>query len=124
VNLHRVFWFFVGILIGLVFVDTADAHSKHPAPNWHRWIDVAACETGGGRIADIDWEYSGPGYYDGALQFDPGTWRTVQRGRRLQYRYAYEAPPWVQILRADQWRRRIGGNPAISAGWPHCGNEY
>ena len=96
------------------------------APNCARWLRVAVCETGRGRgltpatIRTIRWSYGGPGFYDGGLQFDPHTWLTVSEG----YRFAYLAPPRVQVASADRWRRKIGGDPHSSAGWPHCGKFF
>lgn len=107
-----------------------------------QWIQVAQCETGGQQrrvtlssLRQIRWRYSGPGYYDGGLQFSPSTWtsnvyriaaRLLTRAQRIarsrgEYHHAYVAPSSVQILAAEVLRRRIGGNPHQSAGWPHCG---
>lgn len=107
-----------------------------------QWVQVAQCETGGQQyrvtlrsIQQVRWRYSGPGYYDGGLQFSPTTWtsnmnripaRQLTRKQRIdrregRYRFAYGAPPAVQILAAEVLRQRIGGNPAQTAGWPICG---
>lgn len=107
-----------------------------------QWVQVAQCETGGQQrrvtlrsIRQIRWRYSGPGYYDGALQFSPTTWTSnvhriqswrLTRPQRIarragDYHHAYTGPASVQILASEVLRIRIGGNPHQTAGWPHCG---
>lgn len=105
-----------------------------------QWVQVAQCESGGQQrhvtlvsIRQIGWRTDA--YHDGGLQFTTGTWtsnmgripsRFLTRPQRIdrqagRYRYAFNAPPSVQILAAEVLRKRIGGNPQQSAGWPHCG---
>lgn len=107
-----------------------------------RWVLVGQCETGGQQttitlrsIGQIRWRYNGSSGYDGGLQFSPSTWRSnvaripsrqLTRPERIarnagRYHHAWSAPPSVQILAAEVLRKRIGGNPKQSAGWPHCG---
>lgn len=105
-----------------------------------QWVQVAQCESGGQQtrvtitsLRQIGWRTNK--YHDGGLQFTERTWRSnvgriparkLTRPQRRardagRYRYAYNAPPAVQILAAEVLRLRIGGNPQQSAGWPHCG---
>ncbi|OPZ65616.1 MAG: Transglycosylase-like domain protein [Firmicutes bacterium ADurb.Bin506] len=105
-----------------------------------QWVQVAQCEAGGQQrrvtltsIRQIDWRTNST--YDGGLQFKQSTWtsnmgriaaRHLTRYQRIQrsngrYYFAYRAPSSVQILAAEVLRKRIGGNPHQTAGWPHCG---
>lgn len=111
-------------------------------PRCIQWVQVAQCETGGQQrrvtlrsLRQIQWRYNGRSGFDGALQFKPSTWisnvhriaaRKLTRYQRMKraaghYNYAYRSPASVQILAAEVLRIRIGGNPAQTAGWPHCG---
>lgn len=108
-----------------------------------RWVRVAQCESGGQQwrvtlrsMRQIGWHINRA--YDGGLQFSVRTWRGnvgripsrfLTRYQRIQrnrgrYAFAYSAPPSVQILAAEVLRKRIGGNPHQSAGWPTCGARY
>lgn len=142
---------------GITFYDSASTHypavldmlCPQPAAMTRarcaQWVAVGQCETGGQQtsltarsVAQIRWRYSGPGYYDGGLQFSPTTWtsnvaripsRKLTRYQRLQrragrYHHAWSAPAAVQILAAEVLRIRIGGNPAQTAGWPNCGRWF
>ena len=105
-----------------------------------QWVQVGQCESGGQQttvtitsIGQIGWRTDA--YHDGGLQFTQRTWRSnvgriparqLTRPQRRardagRYRYAFNAPPSVQILAAEVLRLRIGGYPQQSAGWPHCG---
>lgn len=109
----------------------------------NRWLRVAQCEAGGRQwsithrsLHQIRWRLNST--YDGGLQFSRRTWRSnvariparqltpFQRQQRARgvYAYAYRAPSSVQILAAEVLRRRIGGNPHQSAGWPTCGSRF
>ena len=70
---------------------------------------IATCESG------RRWNYSGPGYYDGGLQFDPGTWTSVGGAG-----FAYQHSPREQKYRAVILAHRVGCW-RCTAGWPHCG---
>ena len=93
--------------------------------NCRGWLRVAICETGDStikltakHIRSIRWRIDET--YDGGLQFSPGTWRAT--GSR--YSHAYRAPSSEQVKRAEVWRKRIGGDPHSSAGWPNCGRYF
>lgn len=61
------------------------------------WSKLAACESG-------DPTYNGPSGYDGAFQFSPGTWRSMNTG----YEYAWQAPFDVQLDAAKRLIQRSG----------------
>lgn len=113
----------IALLLALTLPAAANAHGTVApnAPYHHAWYRVAKCET-----TYPKWNYSGPGYYDGGLQFSPSTWRSAIKGTKYAgtWAYAYQAPAWAQIHAADRWRRMIGGNPYQTAGWPHCGRYW
>lgn len=104
---------------------------SHPVQNWHRWINVARCETDG---VTKRWTY-GPSHpyakangwsgYRGGLQFNQDFWdraRARFKGRTRKYRtvrYANNAPRWVQIRAAENHRRNHG-----TGAWPHCGRRF
>ena len=61
------------------------------------WRTLAHCETGG----RWNWgEYRRPNEgptYQGGLGFYAGTWTEWRRALGLRYRYAWQAPPLVQV---------------------------
>lgn len=80
------------------------------APYQAQLKKMAICESG------RRWNYSGPGYYDGGLQFDPRTWSSLGS----PWDYAYQAPAREQKYRAVILYHRIGCW-RCTAGWPNCG---
>ena len=88
------------------------------------WIRMADCESGDGDgQAPYTASWAHNGYFDGGLQFLPSTWNTAKRLREVRwfaarYGYAYQAPAWVQIRVADNWRRHTSW-----AQWPDCSRK-
>lgn len=88
------------------------------------WIRMADCESGDGDGLPpyrATWTFNG--LHDGGLQFVPDTWRRAKRlsevrGFAYRYAYAYQAPAWVQIAVADNWRRHTSW-----AQWPTCSRK-
>lgn len=112
------------LLLVVNYTTDASASVSHSQKNnaarlWLDWKPVARCESG------LQWRYNGRSGFDGALQFHPTTWTSVVRGTRYAvYTYAYQAPPIIQVLMAERWRKKIGGQPHSTAGWPHCGRYW
>jgi hypothetical protein len=61
------------------------------------YMRLSACESGNPT-------YNGPSGYDGAFQFSPATWRSMNTG----YAFAYEAPFEVQLDAAKRLIARSG----------------
>lgn len=88
------------------------------------WIRMADCESGDGDGLPpyrASWAFNG--LHDGGLQFVPSTWRAAKRLSEVRsfayrYAYAYQAPAWVQIAVADNWRRHTSW-----AQWPTCSRK-
>lgn len=78
------------------------------------WLALAACETGGGLVSAITWDYNGPSGYDGGLQFSPGTW-TAHKPEGAPA-YAWQATPAQQIAAGESARAAAGG----FGPWPGC----
>lgn len=78
------------------------------------WTVLADCETGDGRVGapySVQWEYNGPSGFDGAFQFLPSTWDSLNTG----YDYAWQAPPEAQVEAAKKLQARSGWGQ-----WPSC----
>lgn len=86
------------------------------------WRQIADCETGGdstpGRAPyHARWRYDGRSGFDGGLQFLPSTWTAARKpvSAAQSYRYAWQAPAWVQVAVARSWLRRTSWRQ-----WPRC----
>jgi hypothetical protein len=89
------------------------------------WDQIAECESGS------DWGSTKNGYYEGGLQFDPGTWQAyVADGRTYGLSgypsHAYDASREQQITVAIRVRDGVEDssspylNPQGYGAWPHC----
>ncbi len=79
------------------------------------WDILADCETGDGQVGvpySADWIYNGASGYDGGLQFDPGTWKSLDTG----YDFAWQAPREVQIKAAE----KLLSISDWGTQWPSC----
>lgn len=80
------------------------------------WKVLRDCETGDNIIGApfyVEWTYSGPGFYDGAYQFDPTTWSSLSSSSG--YDFAWQAPPSVQTAAAVELQGMYGWGQ-----WPAC----
>lgn len=77
------------------------------------WLLVGACETGGGLIEAIQWDYNGPSGFDGGLQFLPSTWLAF--GGAEFAPFAWGASPEEQMIVAERTRAGSASDP-----WPNC----
>lgn len=71
------------------------------------WLRLAACESG-------DPAYNGPSGYDGAFQFSPPTWNSMNTG----FEFAWQAPFEVQLDAAKRLQARSGWGQ-----WPACARK-
>jgi hypothetical protein len=99
----------------LVFAGAAAAHTaiSIPAKVPKFWLRVAQCETGArwdwGKYALTPARRPGEGTaYEGGLGFYAGTWTLWRTQLHLGYRYAWQAPPVVQV-RVAAWGLEHGG---------------
>jgi len=72
------------------------------------WRALAQCETGGRwNWGEFRRPNEGP-TYQGGLGFYSGTWSEWRRALGVRYRYAWQAPPTVQV-RVAAWGLAHGG---------------
>lgn len=80
------------------------------------WTILADCESGDGQVGApyyVNWSYNGPSGFDGAFQFLPSTWSSLNAASG--YEFAWQAPPEVQIAAAVELQARGGWGQ-----WPGC----
>lgn len=83
------------------------------------WTVLADCESGDAIIGApyyVNWEYNGSSGFDGAFQFLPSTWNSLNI--TAGYDFAWQAPPHIQIAAAIELQARSGWGQ-----WPHCTNR-
>lgn len=110
------------LALALVLVRSAEASPAHGPKIPQPWLALADCESGDGDGRPPyrpNWRVDG--YFDGGLQFLPSTWaaatRLYRNGSR-RYRFAYEAPPIVQVRVAQRWLRATSWEQ-----WPACSRK-